>query len=169
MKKSIVILALALGFCFTGCEDDVKFNNPSFQAERNYSLWRATNSVAEVKDGTLRIYGTDGVESLLVTIPDYGFDKTYDFGNNETNIATYTISDENVKHTYTTGYNLGGGTLTIDPIEKQVPGFISCKFKFIKVSRLDGANTKDVVFVNGQVYRIPLRVVTQQEPSEIIE
>ncbi|WP_177762776.1 DUF6252 family protein [Flavobacterium sp. I3-2] len=168
MKKSIIIVALALGLGFTGCEDDVKFNDPSFQAQRNYKLWRATNSVAEVKDGTLRVYGTDGVESLVMTIPNYSFGATYDFGNNETNIATYRIIDENISYVFKTGYNLGGGHLTLDPVEKQVPGFISGTF-LVKASRVEGGVVVDMKLDQGVFFRIPLREVTAQAPSEIVE
>lgn len=168
MKRFIVIVALILGFGFTGCEDDVKFNDPSFQAQRNYKLWRATNSVAEVKDGTLRVFGTDGIESLVMTIPNYSFGTTYDFGNNETNIATYRIVDEDVVYVYKTGYNLGGGHVTLDPVEKQVPGFISGTF-LVKTSRVEGNVVKDVKLDQGIFFRIPLREVTPQTPSEIVE
>jgi len=168
MKKSILIVALALGLGFTGCEDDVKFNNPSFQAQKDYKLWRATNSVAEVKDGTLRVFGTDGVESLVMTIPNYSFGTTYDFGNNETNIATYRIVDEDITTVYTTGYNLGGGSLTLDPVEKQVPGFISGTF-LVKTSRVVGTIVTDVKLDQGVFFQIPLREVTTQTPSEILE
>jgi len=170
MKKSIVIVALALGFgfCFTGCEDEVKFNNPSFEAQRDYKLWRATNSVAEVKEGTLRVYGTDGVESLVMTIPNYSYGGTYDFGTNETNIATYRIIEEDVTYTYKTGYNLGGGTLYIDPIEKQIPGFISGTF-LVTTALVQGVEIKEVTLNKGTFFRIPLREVTAQAPSEIVE
>lgn len=168
MKKIIIIVALALGFGFTGCEDDVKFNDPSFQAQKDYKLWRATNSVAEVKDGTLRVYGTDGIESLVMTIPNYSFGATYDFGTNETNIATYRIVDEDVTHVYKTGYNLGGGHLSLDPVEKQVPGFISGTF-LVKTSRVSGSVVEDVKLDQGIFFRIPLREVTAEVPSEIVE
>lgn len=168
MKKSIVIIALALGFGFVGCEDEVKFNNPSFQAQRDYKLWRANNSVAEVKDGTLQVYGTDGVESLVMTIPNYSYGGTYDFGNNETNIATYRIIDEDVNYTYKTGYNLGSGTLYLDPVEKQVPGFISGTF-MVTTESVDVNMPKSVTLSKGVFYRIPLREVSTQAPSEILE
>ena len=168
MKKIIVIVALALGFGFTGCEDDVKFNNPSFQAQRNYKLWRAKNSVAEVKDGSLRIYGTDGVESLVMTIPSYSFGQTYEFGTSTTNVATYRIVDEDETYVYKTGFNLGGGYLILDPVEKQVPGFISGRF-LVKASRTVATFVEEIKVDQGVFYRIPLREVTTSAPSIIVE
>ena len=168
MKKIIVLVALALGFGFVGCEEEVKFNDPSFQAQRDYKLWRATNSVAEVKDGTLRVYGTDGVESLVIKIPNYSFGKTYDLGNNETNIATYRKIVEEDTLVYKTGYEMGSGVITLDPVDKQVPGFISGTF-LVTAERLEQNTVKEVKLDTGVFFRVPLREVTTTTPAQILE
>lgn len=168
MKKIIVIIALALGFGLTGCEEDVKFNNPSFQAQRDYKLWRATNSVAEVKDGVLRVYGTDEVESLVLKIPNYSFGRTYEFGNNETNIATYRIVEEDVTTVYKTGYEMGGGYLTLDPVEEQIPGFISGTF-LVNAIGIQGTTVVEKKLDTGVFFQIPLREITEGDTSQITE
>ena len=166
MKKIIVFLTLAL--TFAACEDDVKFNDPAFQALSNYDFWRADASVAEVKDGTLRVYGTNGAESLLLRIPNYGFGKRYDLGIDDKNVAVFRRVIEKDTIRFKTGINLGGGYVIFDEASKQVPGTVSGRF-VVDAPNTNIANDtmKSVYLHEGVFFRIKMSEITNGMPSEI--
>ncbi len=152
MKKIFFILALSLGFM--ACESDVKFNNPAFEAERNYeTAWKANDFSASVNEGALMITATDGVETLVLRSAAYNFGGKYDLGVVESYRAKLVHELEDGKElVFETGANKGSGYIEFAPIEDQVPGTITGKF----VVALRGANDSIVSFQKGIFYRVPM-------------
>lgn len=92
MKKIASIIVLALVFC--GCQDDVKFNENYFQAQKDGALWRSTTTSASVSaTAGFTITGSVDQETLTLktTSPSVG---TYILGtSNQNNLAWYISND----------------------------------------------------------------------------
>jgi hypothetical protein len=67
MKKHF--LYLFLFFAFISCSDNVKFNNPAFEGQKDNVFWRAVDAKATLVDGILTIEGFTRNEKLTLTIP----------------------------------------------------------------------------------------------------
>jgi len=166
MKKILVFLTLAL--TLVACEDEVKFNDPAFQALNNYDFWRAEGSVAEVKDGTLRVYGTNGDESLLLRIPNYGFGKKYELGVDDKNVAVFRRVVEGDTLRYKTGIKLGSGYVVFDEAAKQVPGFVSGRFVVdAPITKIKEKTPEKVYLHEGVFFKIKMSEITKGAQSEI--
>ena len=55
MKK--LALNILLLFAFVSCQEEVKFNNPSFQGQKDNVFWRAIDSKATLSNNVLAIEG----------------------------------------------------------------------------------------------------------------
>ncbi|WP_430614271.1 DUF6252 family protein [Flavobacterium sp. JP2137] len=152
MKKIFFILALSLGMM--ACESDVKFNNPAFEAERNYSTsWKANEFSASVNQGALMITATDGVEVLVLRTAAYEFGGKYDLGIVASNRAKLVHDLEDGKQLiFETGAKKGSGYVEFAPLEDQVPGTITGKF----VVALRNDKDSVVSFQKGIFYRVPM-------------
>ena len=65
MKKYFLFIAVV--FSFISCQEDVSFNNPSFQGMKNNVFWRAVDSKAFLAaDGSVIIDGYTGNEVLTL-------------------------------------------------------------------------------------------------------
>jgi len=79
MKK--IALFLITIITFVSCGDDVQFNSPAFQGNKDYSLWRAEFYNASIDaDGYLSITAGNNIETVVLTIPSVA-------------IGTYTLGD----------------------------------------------------------------------------
>ena len=59
---------IMIGLLVSNCSD-VQFNNPAFQADVNYELWRATSFSAKYDPtGNLVITGTNNFETVILTL-----------------------------------------------------------------------------------------------------
>lgn len=69
MIRSKVVFQLCLvAFLLTSC-NEVEFNNPAFQADINYKVWRADTFQASFNaDGDLVITGTNNFETVILTL-----------------------------------------------------------------------------------------------------
>lgn len=152
MKKIIFILALSLGLM--ACENDVKFNNPAFEAEKNYTApWKANEFSASVNQGVIVITATDGVETLVLRTAAYDFGGKYEMGIIESNRAKLVqVFEDGKQNIFETGVNVGSGYIEYAPIEDQVPGTITGKF----VLSLKGEKDASVTFQKGVFYRVPM-------------
>ncbi len=158
MKKIVLFLMLTLGLA--ACEDDVKFNDPAFQAKIDYKFWQAKGGIAEVNNGVLQVYGNDGIESLTLRIPNYSFGKRYEIGVNDTNVAVFRRIVDKDTLRFKSGTDRGSGYVILDPVEQQVPGTVSGKFVVEMVST-NSDTIPNVKLHEGIFYRIPLRDVNQ--------
>lgn len=101
MKRFLPLFIIALAF--SSCQEDVKFNNPGFQAQKDDVFWRANEARAYV-DGTgkLRIEALTQYEVLTLSTSSANVG-TYVLGTtNTTNSATYTSTFNDVELEYGT-------------------------------------------------------------------
>ena len=156
MKKYFLITLVFFGLL--SCEDDVRFNNPSFQGLKDNVFWRGVRSKATIaSDGSLLI------ESLIVneTISlktAAAEPQTYFLGTSEASKAICTVTGPATGIvTYTTGFGVGQGQIIIteyDAINKTITG--TFKFSAENTNRSSQANAT-VNFQQGVFYKIPLQ------------
>lgn len=162
MKKAALIFLSFLSLL--GCGDDVEFNTPAFQANKNYELWRATsfNSAPAVLGGISITAGING-EVMTFSLPSSSVN-TYLFNTTSSSRAEF-IDFEDTE--YST-INLADPDVSLYPetgevnITESTSGYISGTFRFIAYSA-DGL--KSIGFNEGEFYRIPVtggQVATEQ-------
>ncbi|AUC82594.1 DUF6252 family protein [Lacinutrix sp. Bg11-31] len=67
MKKIIVLILVT--FTFFGCAEDIEFNTPSFQGEKDGNLWEAVTYKANVNSlGELTIVASDNFETITLEV-----------------------------------------------------------------------------------------------------
>lgn len=154
MNKFILILIAIV--TLSGCDDEVKFNSPALQGNKNYKLWRASYFDAVLaENGRLTIKAGDNLEKLTFMLSSL-------------QEGTYSLSDESVSKidfidlenvTYSTSNtpdaegNLSPeiGEVTIAEIDGNT---ITGSFRFIAFTE-DGKNS--VGFNEGIFYKVPVR------------
>jgi hypothetical protein len=67
MKKQFLYLILFTALI--SCTNDVKFNNPAFEGQKDNVFWRAVDSKATLFNGIITIEGYTRNEKLTLTIP----------------------------------------------------------------------------------------------------
>ena len=101
MKRFLPLFIIAIAF--SSCQEDVKFNNPGFQAQKDDVFWRANDARAYVTEtGKLRIeaYTQYEIVTLNTASANAG---TYVLGTtNVNNSATYTSNFNDVALAYAT-------------------------------------------------------------------
>jgi hypothetical protein len=101
MKRFLPLFIIAIAF--SSCQEDVKFNNPGFQAQKDDVFWRANDARAYVSEtGKLRIeaYTQYEIVTLNTASANVG---TYVLGTtNVNNSASYTSSFNDVALAYAT-------------------------------------------------------------------
>src|SRR4030095_4732683 len=106
MKKIASLLMLLVAF--VSCESDVKFNDPSFQGQKDNYLWRADHTQAVIADGNLTIHAFRGLEqvTLVIPAPTAAIVKTnpmtYTLGDDDKITATYQHAEEDLVFVYKT-------------------------------------------------------------------
>ena len=155
MKKYLLITLVL--FSLFSCEDDVRFNNPSFQGIKDNVFWRGVRSKATIaSDGSLLI------ESLIVnetiSLKTAAVEpQTYFLGTGEASKVVCTItSTTSGLVTYTTGFGIGQGQIVIteyDAVNKTVSG----TFKFSAENTDSNSQENATVnFQQGVFYKIPV-------------
>lgn len=159
MKKLFLIIVLL--FAFISCQDEVKFNNPSFQGSKDNVFWRAVDYKAIIApSGSLQIeaYTRDETLILKTTSTNPG---TYFLGIDNLNTATYVLTDASGSTTFLTGVStsngqMGDGQIVIkeyDPIAKTITG----TFKFNAENTSANPLADPVVnFQYGIFYKVPI-------------
>ena len=156
MKKltllSFIILTLL------GCGDEVRFNTPAMQANREGVTWRADYFAADIDFGGFLIEGGSGPEVVQLVTPTDG-PGVYSLGNGSSAVAIFRDFDGTV---YSTN-NIPDPSVTIYPVEGTIsvqevdtganPIVISGEFNFTAFSA-DGL--RSVNFIGGVFNRIPL-------------
>lgn len=101
MKRFLPLFIIAIAF--SSCQEDVKFNNPGFQAQKDDVFWRANDARAYVSEtGKLRIeaYTQYEIVTLNTASANAG---TYVLGTtNANNFAAYTSNFNDVALAYAT-------------------------------------------------------------------
>jgi hypothetical protein len=158
MKKHFLFLIVV--FSLFSCQEDVRFNNPSFQGMKDNVFWRAVQSVATVNSGgpvVIEAYTATEVVTLKTNSASVG---TYYIGTTPTNTATYVYKDPSTKEsiTFSSGFNVGNGQIVIteyDVVGKTISG----TFKFDIVNTFDNPLAGPTLnFQYGVFYKVPVTV-----------
>lgn len=160
MKKQVLYILLLVAFI--SCTDDVKFNNPSIQGQKDNVFWRAIDSKAILAaNGSLSVEGYTRNEKLTLKTTSTTA-QTYPLGTSTSKMATYVLTDANGTITFSTGNGFGDGEIVIeeyDAVNKTVTG----TFKFNAVNVNNNPLAGPILnFQYGHFYKIPV------VPSDLI-
>lgn len=156
MKKFTLIFLTFL--TLLSCSDEVQFNTPGFQGNKNYNLWRATFFNAVVNADGLTITAGNNSEDMTIRLSSFavtGNENPYLLTDTSFSRAEF-IDFENIE--YSTS-NLADPSVSLYPeigevyIDESTPEYISGTFRFIAFTA-DGL--KSVGFNEGTFYRIPI-------------
>lgn len=149
MKK--LVLYILLLFAFVSCQEEVKFNNPSFQGQKDNVFWRAIDSKATLSNNVLTIeaYTRNEKVTLKTNSKDFG---PYPLGIDNLNTATYFIDDVSPKITFKTGTNKGEGEIVIEKYDA-VNNTVTGTFRFNAKNEIDGSA---INFQQGVFYKVPI-------------
>ena len=150
---SVVIL-----LTLTNCSDEIEFNNPAIQANKNGDFWRASYQAVDIDNGGWVIEGGNYVETVqLITFNDTR--GTFELGGeNNPNIAIFrdaqgvVYSTANEPNPELSVYP-AEGVIIVDDITNDDPKRIRGTFWFTAYSN-DG--TKAINFNQGVFYMAPI-------------
>jgi len=155
MKKVFVsILAI---FSFLSCSDEIRFNSPAMQANKQNELWRSDFFAADIDNGGFIIEGRNAGETIqLITTSDTP--GTFDLGLESDNVAIFIAADGK---TYSTknapdssiGLYPTSGEIIVEDIDNDDPKNVYGTFWFYAYTA-DGLNV--VNFNEGVFYKVPL-------------
>ena len=151
MKKRFVFITLL--FALISCQEDVKFNNPAFEGQKDNIFWRAVDSKATLAGGSLIIEALTRNEKLTLKTSSI-ISGTYFLGTSTSNTATYVMTDATSTITFTTGFGVGEGQIVIteyDAVNKTVTG----TFKFNAVNSVLPSSVLN--FQYGHFYKVPVK------------
>ena len=154
MKKiALLIIAIAT---LSGCADDVQFNSPALQGNKNYKLWRASYFDAVLaENGILTIKAGDNIEKMTIMLESLQ-EGTYSLSDRSISKIDF-IDLENVKYTTSNSPDPVGNSYTENGkviITKIEDNTITGSFSFIAFTS-DGM--KSVGFNEGVIYKVPVR------------
>ena len=149
MKK--LALHILLLFAFVSCQEEVKFNNPSFQGLKDNIFWRAVASKATLSNNILTIEAYTRNEKVTLKTNSNNFE-TYPLGIDNLNTATYVIEDAIPKITFKTGTNKGDGEIVIEKYDA-VNNTVTGTFRFNAKNEIDGSA---INFQKGVFYNVPI-------------
>ena len=157
MKKHLLFFVLL--FSLFSCQEDVSFNNPAFQANKDNVFWRAVQSRATVNSGgslVMEAYTATEVVTLKTNSAAVG---TYYLGTSPMVTASYVYTDPVTKETITfsTGFGVGNGQIVIteyDAVAKTISG----TFKFNLENTFDNPLAGPTMnFQYGVFYKVPVK------------
>ncbi|WPR72534.1 DUF6252 family protein [Flavobacterium sp. NG2] len=155
MKKYFLYSVLL--FCLNSCEENVKFNNPSFQGVKDNIFWRAITTSATVNTAgvvTINAYTRDE----QVTLKTNGSAvKTYELGVNNAITATYVQTNTSGNLSYATSTGKGDGQIIITEYDN-INNTISGTFRFNAVNTVANSTAEPVLnFQQGVFYKVPVQ------------
>lgn len=153
MKKYFLYSIILL--CFISCEEDVKFDNPSFQGVKDNVFWRAVSSSAAASNSGVVINAYTRNE--VVTLKTNGTTaKIYELGVSNAISASYVLSNAAGTIDYATGAGVGDGQIVIteyDATNKTISG----TFRFNAENTLDNPLGDPILnFQQGVFYKVPI-------------
>lgn len=158
MKKQVLYILLL--FAFISCQDDIKFNSPSFQGQKDNVFWRAIDSKAILAaNGSLSIEAYTRNEKLTLKTTST-IAQTYPLGTSTSKMATYVLTDANGTITFSTGIGIGEGQIVIeeyDAVNKTVTGTFKFNAENVNNNPLVGPTLN---FQYGVFYKVPVSSLT---------
>lgn len=154
MKKQF--LYLFLFFAFISCQEEVKFNNPSFEGQKDNVFWRAIDYKAFLAiNGSLSIEGYTRNEKLTLKTTSTAA-QTYPLGTSDSKTATYVLTDAIGTITFATGIGIGEGQIVIEEYDA-VNMTVSGTFKFNAENIYNNPLAGPILnFQYGRFYKIPV-------------
>jgi hypothetical protein len=154
MKKSLWLLAVL--FSLISCEENVSFNNPSFQGLKDNVFWRAVVSKATVApDGSVLIEGFTGNEILTLRTTSTAL-QVYPLGSSDSKAVVYVLSSSNDQISFATGTGFGSGQIVITEYDDEALT-ISGTFKFSAENTSGNPPAGAVLnFKQGVFYKVPV-------------
>ena len=154
MKKQL--LYIFLFFAFISCQEEVKFNNPSFEGQKDNVFWRAIDYKAFLAaNGSLFIQGYTRNEVLTLKTTSTTA-QTYPLGTSDSKTATYVLSDANGTITFATGIGIGEGEIVIEEYDA-ANMTVSGTFKFNAENIYSNPLAGPILnFQYGRFYKIPV-------------
>lgn len=155
MKKLLLITLIAL--TFYNCGNEVEFNTPAFQGNREGTLWRANSYSASIDaNGFLTLTGNRGSEQVNLRVPSV-IENTFVVGNVNSMEAEF-INSLNV--TFTTN-NRPDPSVSIYPElgEVKIETIDHANRTFTGTFRFLGFNASglnSVSFIEGVFHKVPL-------------
>ncbi|UQD55812.1 DUF6252 family protein [Flavobacterium sp. K5-23] len=153
--RKFILLVIAL-LPFVSCQEDVKFNNPSFQGLRDNVFWRAVDARATIASGgalTIKAYTANEVVTFNTSAAKV---QTYVLGTSASNAVSYVLTNAEGSITYATGSGFGDGQIVIteyDAVNKTVSGSFRFNAKNTSNNPLGGPSLN---FQQGIFYKIPV-------------
>ncbi|OUR94642.1 hypothetical protein A9Q87_03135 [Flavobacteriales bacterium 34_180_T64] len=155
MKKFTILLLTTI--ILVSCGNEIEFNSPALQGNKNYELWRANYYAADIDFGGFLIEGGDNIETVqLITQNDVR--GTFELGGNSSSVAIFrdangiVYSTANAPDPSVSVYP-ADGQIIVDDISNADPKGVTGSFWFNAYSA-DGLNY--VNFNEGVFYRVPL-------------
>lgn len=145
MKKIVPLFLLIAAFA--SCSEEIKFNNPAFQANKNGGAWIANDMHAYLDAGGLTIVAAVGTDVVMLHTNSAN-PGTYTLGVNNVNSATFeTVEGEGAL--YATGAGVGSGKIVIK--SRQTDGTVTGEFEFIG----EDEEGNELNFTEGVFYKVP--------------
>jgi hypothetical protein len=143
-------------FSFISCQEEIKFNNPSFQGVKDNVFWRAVSYNATRSNSgvlTIEAYTRNEIVTLKTSATTVG---VYQLGSSTSNTASYKITNKTASTLFSTGSDFGDGEIAItnyDAVNKTVTGTFKFNVENIDNDPLFGPS---INFQNGNFYKIPI-------------
>jgi hypothetical protein len=155
MKKYFLVVFAVI--FLSSCEEDVRFNNPSFQGLKDNFFWRADQSQANIgSDGSLVVKAFLGRETITLKMVSTAL-QTYYLGVDDANNATYILTSSGYTSTFSSGAGIGNGQIVIteyDDLNKTVSGTFKFNLENVFNDPLTGAMLN---FQQGVFYKVPVK------------
>jgi hypothetical protein len=154
--KKLLLLSLVFLTLFS-CGDEVQFNTPAFQGDRENELWRARAFSASIaSNGFLTITGTNNFETVNLRLPAVT-ESTFIVGEIDAIEAEYidgfgTIFSTNNRPDESVSIYPELGEITIEEIDF-INGTFTGTYRFLA---FDVSGLNSVGFTNGIFYKVPL-------------
>ncbi len=155
MKKNALLFLTTL--LLWSCGNEIEFNSPAIQGNKDGNLWRAEYYSSDIDYGGFLIEGGNNIETLqLVTLHDSP--GTYNLGGESPSVAIFrdfngvVYSTANAPHPSVSLYP-ADGQIIVEEVENTTPKKITGTFRFNAYTE-DGLNT--VNFNEGVFYKVPL-------------
>ena len=154
MKKQLLYLFLVI--TFISCSDNVKFNNPAFEGQKDNVFWRAVNAKASISArGSLTIEAYTKNEVLTLKTNAITA-QTYPLGTSTSKIATYVLTSPNGATTFSTGIGIGNGEIVIEEYDA-INNTVTGTFKFNAVNSEISSSVGAILnFQHGRFYKTPI-------------